>query len=69
MAEDGKTSSGGILPSNQTLDQFNIPMVFEKLNSTNYVNWAQSAKATIKGRSKLGYLDGTKKKSKGDEQA
>ena len=69
MAEDCKTSSGGILSSNQTLDQSHIPMVFEKLNSTNYVNWAESVKVTIKGRSKQWYFDGTKKKPERDEKA
>ena len=43
-------------------------MVFDKLNS-NYVNWAQLVKVTIKGRVKLGYLDGTKKKPEKDEKA
>lgn len=45
----------------------NLQLMVHKLNGKNYLEWAQSVKLTMEGRSRLGYLTGEIKQPEKDD--
>ncbi|XP_057948387.1 uncharacterized protein LOC131144058 [Malania oleifera] len=56
---DSETTSIG---GSNGLDNTAFPLSVEKLNGKNFCEWAQSIKLVIKGKGRLGYLTGERRK-------
>ena len=72
MADSSSTSdtarSANPLFSSVSESHQNLSITSHKLNGSNFLQWSQSVKLFVRGKGKFGYLSGSTKKPKADDE-
>ncbi|KAL0445735.1 UNVERIFIED_CONTAM: hypothetical protein Slati_1701400 [Sesamum latifolium] len=62
-AADARSGNGVIHPRIQLLENTGMIMISAPLNGNNWLTWSRSVRIALEGRDKLGYVDGSIRKS------